>query len=182
VPSYTTRLALRYSIRFWLLNVAGPTPEDFAPAFPTCQNRQNDEPLLAHGNPAAHLFLQGKDGVGNSLIASSLAKYYKSHGVRAICIETDPVNQTFWQYAALGAQQLKLMDRNQLRRRQFSSLMESILGSDKSFIVDNGASTAYMPSGTMAESCEPRSIVVWTRDALGQARKTERRSVRWRLL
>src|ERR1035437_5173294 len=51
------------------------------------------------------------------------------------------VNQTFSQYAALGAQHLQLMDGNQVDRRRFDSLVESILGSDESFIVDNGAST-----------------------------------------
>jgi len=106
----------------------------------------NDEPLFAHGTPAVHLSLQGKGGVGKSLIASFLAQYYKSQGVRAICVDADPVDQTFSQYAALGAQHLKLMDGNQLDRRRFDSLMESILDGDESFIVDNGAST--FTSGT----------------------------------
>jgi hypothetical protein len=74
---------------------------------------------------------KGRARRGQSLIASSLAQYYKCQGVRAICIDTDP----------LGAQQLKLMDGNQLHWRRFDSLMENILGSDESFIVDNSAST-----------------------------------------
>ena len=41
----------------------------------------NVEPQIIRGNPAVHLSLQGKGGVGKSLIASFLAQYYKSHGV-----------------------------------------------------------------------------------------------------
>jgi hypothetical protein len=100
-----------------------------------------DESQRSHGTPVVNLSLQGKGGVGKSLIASFLAQFYKSHGVRAICVDTDPVNQTFSQYAALGAQHLQLMDGNQIDRRRFDSLVESILGSNESFIVDNGAST-----------------------------------------
>lgn len=100
-----------------------------------------DESQRSHGTPVVNLSLQGKGGVGKSLIASFLAQFYKSHGVRAICVDTDPVNQTFSQYAALGAQHLQLMDGNQIDRRRFDFLVESILGSKESFIVDNGAST-----------------------------------------
>lgn len=90
---------------------------------------------------SVHLSLQGKGGVGKSLIASFIAQFYKTHGVSAVCVDTDPVNQTFSQYAALGAQHLQLMDGNQIDRRRFDSLVENILASDESFIVDNGAST-----------------------------------------
>jgi hypothetical protein len=88
-----------------------------------------------------HLSLQGKGGVGKSLIASFIAQFYKTHGVSAICVDTDPVNQTFSQYAALGAQHLQLMEGNQIDRRRFDSLVENIVATDESFIVDNGAST-----------------------------------------
>ena len=71
-----------------------------------------------------HLSLQGKGGVGKSLIASFIAQFYKTQGVRAICVDTDPVNQTFSQYAALGARHLQLMDGNQIDRRRFDALVE----------------------------------------------------------
>ena len=112
----------------------------------------NDDPQVTHSTPSVHLSLHGKGGVGKSLIASFLAQYYKSHGVRAVCVDTDPVNQTFSQYAALGAQHLKLMEGNQIDRRRFDSLLESILGSDESFIVDNGASTFILLWHYMVES------------------------------
>lgn len=59
-----------------------------------------DEPQTTHGTAAVHLSLQGRGGVGKSLIASFLAQFYKARGVRAICVDTNPVNQTCSQYAA----------------------------------------------------------------------------------
>jgi len=79
-----------------------------------------DKQSAAHWTPAVHLSPQGK-----GVIASFLAHFYKSRGADAISVHTDPTNPTISQYAALGAQHL----------------LKSILGSDESFIVDNGAST-----------------------------------------
>jgi len=123
-----------------------------------------------------HLSLQGKGGVGKSLIASLLAQFHKARGVRAICVDTDPVNQTFSQYAALGAQHLPLMDKNQLDRRRFDSLVDTILATDESFIVDNGASTFiplwhYMLEGAVTSVLREgnRKLVIHTVITGGQA-------------
>ena len=59
---------------------------------------------------AIHLTLQGKGGVGKSLVAAVLAQYLKSAGRDVRCIDTDPVNRTFAQYAALNADRLQLRD------------------------------------------------------------------------
>ena len=56
-------------------------------------------------NPAAessgttvHLSLQGKGGVGKSLVASLLAQYFRDRkGMSVRCIDADPVNQTLAQ-------------------------------------------------------------------------------------
>jgi len=42
---------------------------------------------------AIHLSLQGKGGVGKSLVASILAQYFNSRGKRIQCIDTDPVTR-----------------------------------------------------------------------------------------
>src|SRR5580658_11258293 len=118
----------------------------------------DDPPQSTKCTRTVHLSLQGKGGVGKSLIASFIAQFYKDHGVRAICVDTDPVNQTFSQYAALGAQHLQLMEGNQIDRRRFDSLLESILTTDESFIVDNGASTFIPLWHYMVESRVPRSL------------------------
>ena len=88
-----------------------------------------------------NLVLQGKGGVGKSLVATLLAQFYKSKGHNIRCIDTDPVNQTFSQYAAIGAQHLKLMDGNQLDRRRFDTLIDDISNTNDSFVIDNGAAS-----------------------------------------
>ncbi len=67
--------------------------------------------VLKPGSAASttHLTLQGKGGVGKSSVASILAQYCRHHGREIHCIESDPVNQTFSQYAELGAEHLALM-------------------------------------------------------------------------
>lgn len=94
---------------------------------------------------AIHLTLQGKGGVGKSLVASLLAQYFREVGRDVRCIDTDPVNRTFAQYAALRADRLNLRDEhNRIDQRAFDTLMERFLNEDATFVVDNGAST-FLP-------------------------------------
>ena len=94
---------------------------------------------------AIHLTLQGKGGVGKSLVASLLAQYFRDGGRDVRCIDTDPVNRTFAQYAALRADRLNLRDEhNRIDQRAFDTLMERFLNEDATFVVDNGAST-FLP-------------------------------------
>jgi hypothetical protein len=88
-----------------------------------------------------HLSLQGKGGVGKSLVSSILAQYLRSRGREVRCIDTDPVNQTLTQYAALNVQHLRLLRDGGIDPRGFDSLMEAVLTEPGVFVVDNGAST-----------------------------------------
>jgi hypothetical protein len=90
---------------------------------------------------AVHLSLQGKGGVGKSLIAAILAQYLSERGRELHCIDTDPVNQTFSQYAALKVCHLKLLNEGRIDPRAFDVLMERLLTEEGLFVVDNGAST-----------------------------------------
>ena len=110
------------------------------------------KPTIANGTVevepvgAIHLTLQGKGGVGKSLVASILAQYLRDKGREVRCIDTDPVNRTFAQYGALGADRLNLRDEhNRIEQRAFDSLMERFLTEENAtFVVDNGAST-FLP-------------------------------------
>lgn len=95
---------------------------------------------------AIHLTLQGKGGVGKSLVASIIAQYLQDRGKEVSCIDTDPVNRTFAQYGALAADRLNLRDEhNRIEQRAFDSLMERFLTEEATtFVVDNGAST-FLP-------------------------------------
>ena len=90
---------------------------------------------------AIHLTLQGKGGVGKSLVASILAQYFRHHGKKLHCIDSDPVNQTFSQYAELGAEHLALIRNGRIDSAGFDVLIDRLLAEDGIFIVDNGAST-----------------------------------------
>jgi hypothetical protein len=90
-----------------------------------------------------HFILQGKGGVGKSLLASLLAQHYLARDITPVCIDTDPVNQTFAGYKAFSATQLKLMNGDDLDPRAFDQLVEQISAADDDavFIIDNGAAT-----------------------------------------
>ena len=88
-----------------------------------------------------HLSLQGKGGVGKSLVASIIAQYYTQRGIEIQCIDTDPVNQTLSQYRRLKAQHLQLLNNGNVDHRGFDALMERLLTEEGAFVVDSGAST-----------------------------------------
>src|ERR1700756_5314301 len=102
---------------------------------------RTEKPIKGTGlSGAIHLTLQGKGGVGKSLIASVLAQYFLRKGAAVRCVDTDPVNRTLAQYSALGADWLGLRDEhNRIDQRAFDGLMERFLTEDgATFIVDNG--------------------------------------------
>lgn len=126
--------------------------------------------------PGIHLILQGKGGVGKSLIASILGQYLRAHEIPSLCIDTDPVNQTFAQYRALQVEQLKLMSDSRIDARIFDQLMERMLSEPVSFVIDNGASTFiplwhYVVENSVIETLEnhDRSVFVHSVVAGGQA-------------
>jgi hypothetical protein len=88
-----------------------------------------------------HMILQGKGGVGKSLIAAILAQYKVSKGQNPVCIDTDPVNATFTGFKALNAQRLQIMDGDEINSRNFDSLVELIASATDDVIIDNGASS-----------------------------------------
>lgn len=89
-----------------------------------------------------HMILQGKGGVGKSVIASMLSQYLIAKGKTPLCIDTDPINDTFAGYAALNVKRVELMDGDVINTRRFDDMMELILNSDQDdAIIDNGASS-----------------------------------------
>src|ERR1700759_2423553 len=88
-----------------------------------------------------HLSLQGKGGVGQSLVASLLAQYLLQRGNTVRCIDTDPVHKTLSQYRPLPTEQLKLLQEGGIDQRGFDDLIEVLTGDDAAtFVIDNGAS------------------------------------------
>ncbi|SIN94036.1 nucleotide-binding protein [Halodesulfovibrio marinisediminis] len=103
-----------------------------------------------------NMVLQGKGGVGKSLVASLLAQYFIEYDYPITCIDTDPVNTTFAGYDALQADIIEIMEGDNINQRCFDKLMDRIekLPEDNisQMVVDNGAAT-FVPLGSyMAEN------------------------------
>lgn len=97
------------------------------------------------GLPTVHLILQGKGGVGKSVVASWLAEFLIKRGHRVRCIDGDPVNRSFGQYKAFTAEKLDLLNADGvLDRTRYDGLVERFLAEDAVFVVDSGA-TAFLP-------------------------------------
>ena len=66
-----------------------------------------------------HMILQGKGGVGKSLIAAILAQYKMGTGQQPLCIDTDPVNATFHGFEKLNVKRLQIMENEEINPRNF---------------------------------------------------------------
>src|SRR5438046_8840939 len=60
------------------------------------------------GATAVHIALQGKGGVGKSLVSAILSQYLLSKGQDVLAIDADPVNHTLDEYRGLGVSELDL--------------------------------------------------------------------------
>jgi len=88
-----------------------------------------------------HISLQGKGGVGKSLISAILSQYLVSRRHDVHGIDADPVNQTMSEYKALSVSRLNLLRDGNVDPREFDLLMERFLTESGTFVVDTGAST-----------------------------------------
>lgn len=114
---------------------------------------------------AIHMVLQGKGGVGKSLVAAILAQYLISKNEGVYCADTDPVNDTFARYKGFDAKRFKILngDKN-IDARAFDDLVEAMLEHEGDAVIDNGSSTFVPLSAYMTEN----SVI----DLLQEAGKT----------
>lgn len=108
--------------------------------------------------PKVHITLQGKGGVGKSLVASLLAQYHQARGEAIHCLDADPVNQTFAAYEAFNTKTIPLMEGTRLNERGFDIMMETILESPCSLVIDNGAAS-FIPMAHYLIENEAISII-----------------------
>lgn len=102
-----------------------------------------------------HFVLQGKGGVGKSLISSLMTQYaIDVNGLAAtMAIDTDPVNKTLAQFAPLKAVEFELMNEGSLDIRRFDNMLESVIESKATdIIIDNGASSFIPLSEYIAQT------------------------------
>jgi hypothetical protein len=99
-----------------------------------------------------HFTLQGKGGVGKSLVASLIAQYLLSHDEPVAVIDADPVNPTLYGYESLKVQRLDLMEGNTIVEEKFDALTLRVFDEDANFVIDNGASSFVALNNYMIEN------------------------------
>jgi hypothetical protein len=98
--------------------------------------------------PTIHLVLQGKGGVGKTVVAGWLAEFLIHRGQPVHCIDGDPVNRSLAQYKALPVDKLDLISQDGVvMRSRYDALIDRFLNEEAVFVVDNGA-TAFLPFWT----------------------------------
>lgn len=88
-----------------------------------------------------HMVLQGKGGVGKSLIAATLAQYKADKGHPPLCIDTDPINATLAGYHSLNVHRVSILEGDEINTRHFDTLIEMVAGTETDVVIDNGASS-----------------------------------------
>jgi hypothetical protein len=101
-------------------------------------------PMRTESIRAAHFVLQGKGGVGKSLVASLLAQYLADQKRLEACFDTDPVNGSLQAIPALKAQPIALLADDTLNVVAVDRLVEAIVRAKADVVVDNGAAS-FLP-------------------------------------
>src|SRR5258708_33295734 len=105
----------------------------------------NNRKGVSNGGSSAgatvHFSLQGKGGVGKSVVASWLAQYFRSKDLCVTCIDTDPVNATLTQFKDLNAEHLNVLKAGAINEKQFDVLVERVCSREGVYVVDTGATT-----------------------------------------
>ncbi|MCB1622311.1 MAG: conjugal transfer protein TraL [Thiothrix sp.] len=91
-----------------------------------------------------HMVLQGKGGVGKSMISAMLAQYFHPFDEAVLGVDTDPVNATFAGFKALDVKAVKFMDGTKVVPSMFDQFTALIMNHDGMVVNDNGA-TSFLP-------------------------------------
>lgn len=91
-----------------------------------------------------HFVLQGKGGIGKTLVSSIIAQYIKDKFPNTLkSYDTDQENATLSAYKALNVSPVDVMNEDRtINRKMFDKMLLEILAeSDKNVVIDNGANT-----------------------------------------
>ena len=114
-----------------------------------------------------HLTLQGKGGVGKTLVTIMIAQYLINKGQSPLCVDTDPVNRSFMAFATLNVIPLDIMEEgHNINSRKFDDLVKMILEQENDTIIDNGASsfipvTAYLKENSVFQLLAENGVTVF---------------------
>src|SRR5262249_7405420 len=117
------------------------------------------QPHATQTHTAIHLFLNGKGGVGKSHHAVFLYQAYLAAGLPVIAIDADATSATFSSFKGLGVRRVQLMEHDTINARVFDDIVEDILTSNASFVIDTGASAFVELSRYLAKNDISRQVV-----------------------
>lgn len=103
-----------------------------------------------------HLVMQGKGGVGKSLLAFYLAQYVEEKSGKCLVFDTDPLNQTLSRSTALEAKVVRILadDHITIMKNAFDLMIEECESEEADVVIDVGASS-FVP---MLEYCAMNSV------------------------
>lgn len=90
-----------------------------------------------------HFILQGKGGIGKTLVSTILAQWMAGQDTQPLrCYDTDQENPTFSRYKAMNVRHVPVMtDTRTIDPKRFDALMIDLLEEDGNCVIDNGANT-----------------------------------------
>jgi hypothetical protein len=90
-----------------------------------------------------HFVLQGKGGIGKTLVSTMLAQWIRTKAPEGLrCYDTDQENTTFSRYKAMNVKHVPVMNESRIiDPKRFDAMIIDILQSDGNCVIDNGANT-----------------------------------------
>jgi len=90
-----------------------------------------------------HFILQGKGGIGKTLVSTILAQWMAGQDTQPLrCYDTDQENPTFSRYKAMHVRHVPVMtDTRTIDPKRFDTLMIDLLEEEGNCVIDNGANT-----------------------------------------
>lgn len=133
--------------------MASPTPPRPGPSSPPESPISSASPTeTTDRKNEVHFVIQGKGGVGKSLVATLLAEFLRERIADLRCFDTDPVNPTFASYAEFGVRRIELFEGSTINAKAFDGMMIAMLDAGASAVVDNGATTFIPLMNYIAQS------------------------------
>ena len=154
--------------------VPSTMPQNQTPSQPSVPSFARDRNVAVR--PRVHITLQGKGGVGKSLVSLLLAQYLRRLGIALRCIDTDPVNDTLSQFKAIEARHLSIIRNGRVDPGIYDALIGQMLSDPSTFVVDCGATSFVALTNYLAEidaleilRSQGREVIIHVVVAGGQA-------------
>lgn len=99
-----------------------------------------------------HFVLQGKGGVGKTVVALLLSQYIAETGEPVTCVDADPVNASFASLSPMTPEHVSIFAGKKVDTGSLDLFTEKLLTADTHFVVDNGAASFVPVSRYLIEN------------------------------